>query len=158
MGVELSRTRKKLVATASRRAGVYNRTGEPSVALQVSRAWLFCEKEEQGSGRMTYFLSQTKNKSEQSALCSDVVETKRIELSTLRMRTVRSPSWATPPTDKYYIIFFCVCLYQIWTFPEKFLCSQKNRCGYRGFRLSETTKVSSIQASVGLSDFAQNHF
>ena len=41
---------------------------------------------------MTYFLSQTKNKSEQSALCSDVVETKRIELSTLRMRTVRSPS------------------------------------------------------------------
>ena len=29
---------------------------------------------------------------EQSGLCSDVVETKRIELSTLRMRTVRSPS------------------------------------------------------------------
>ena len=63
-GVELSWTRKKLVATASRREGVYNRTGEPSVT--------FGEKEEQGSGRMTYFLSQTKNKSEQSELCSDV--------------------------------------------------------------------------------------
>ena len=58
------RTRKKLVATASRREGVYNRTGEPSVT--------FCEKEEQVSGRMAYFLSQTKNKSEQSELCSDV--------------------------------------------------------------------------------------
>ena len=58
------RTRKKLVATASRREGVYNRAGEPSVT--------FCEKEEQGSGRMAYFLSQTKNKPEQSELCSDV--------------------------------------------------------------------------------------
>ena len=32
-GVELLRTRKKLAATASRREGVYNRTGEPSVAF-----------------------------------------------------------------------------------------------------------------------------
>ena len=56
--------RKKLVATANRREGVLSRTGEPSVT--------FCEKEEQGSGRMAYFLSQTKNKPEQSELCSDV--------------------------------------------------------------------------------------
>ena len=41
---------------------------------------------------MAYFLPQIKNKSEQSELCSDVVDPKRIELSTLRMRTVRSPS------------------------------------------------------------------
>lgn len=73
VGFELSRTRKKLVATASRREGVYNRTGEPSVT--------FCEKEEQGSGRMVYFLSQTKNKSEQSELCSDVACPERFELS-----------------------------------------------------------------------------
>ena len=57
-------TRKKLAATTNRREGVYNRTGKPSVT--------FCEKEEQGSGRMAYFLSQTKNKPEQSELCSDV--------------------------------------------------------------------------------------
>ena len=68
------RTRKKLVATANRRdrrEGVYNRTGEPSVT--------FCEKEEQGSGRMAYFLSQTKNKPEQSELCSDVARPEGFE-------------------------------------------------------------------------------
>ena len=82
VGVELSRTRKKLVATASRREGVYKRTGEPSVT--------FCEKEEQGSGRMAYFLSQTKNKPEQSELCSDVVEPRGVEPLTSAMRTQRS--------------------------------------------------------------------
>ncbi len=71
VGVELSRTRKKLVATANRREGVYNRTGEPSVT--------FCEKEEQGSGRMAYFLSQTKNKPEQSELCSGLVRPEGLE-------------------------------------------------------------------------------
>ena len=71
MGVELSRTRKKLVATASRREDVLGRTGESSM--------IFCEKEEQGSGRMAYFLSQTKNKPEQSELCSDVVEAGGVE-------------------------------------------------------------------------------
>ena len=73
MGVELSRTRKKLVATANRHEGVLSRTGEPSVT--------FCEKEEQGSGRMAYFLSQTKNKPEQSELCSDVAEKEGFEPS-----------------------------------------------------------------------------
>ena len=36
VGVKLSRTRKKLVATANRREGVLGRTGEPSVT--------FCER------------------------------------------------------------------------------------------------------------------
>ena len=39
--------RKKLVATESRREGACNRTDEPSVT--------FCEKEKQGSGRITFF-------------------------------------------------------------------------------------------------------
>ena len=39
--------RKKLLATVSRREGVHNRAGEPSVT--------FCEKEEQGSGRRLSF-------------------------------------------------------------------------------------------------------
>ena len=82
------RTRKKLVATASRREGVYNRTGEPSVT--------FCEKEEQVSGRMAYFLSQTKNKSEQSELCSDVVEAGRIELPSEKQFLPLSPGAARP--------------------------------------------------------------
>ena len=73
VGVELSRTRKKLVATANRCEGVYNRSGEPGVT--------FGEKEEQGSGRMAYFLPQTKNKSEQSELCSDVAEKEGFEPS-----------------------------------------------------------------------------
>lgn len=84
MGVELSRTRKKLVATANRREGVLSRTGEPSVT--------FCEKEEQGSGRMAYFLSQTKNKPEQSELCSDVVEAGRVELPSEHLSSWLSPS------------------------------------------------------------------
>ena len=54
--------RKKVVATESRREGVYNRTGEPSVP--------FCEKEEQGSVQTIFYI---KRKSEQSELCSDVV-------------------------------------------------------------------------------------
>ena len=59
------RTRKKLVATASRREGVYNRTGEPSVT--------FCER---GGARKRAdglsFCRRQKNKPEQSGLCSDV--------------------------------------------------------------------------------------
>ncbi|HJB26368.1 MAG TPA: hypothetical protein H9662_07140 [Firmicutes bacterium] len=38
--------RKKLVATASRREGACNRTGEPSVT--------FCGEEEQWSGRLIF--------------------------------------------------------------------------------------------------------
>ena len=93
------RTRKKLVATASRCESVYNRTGEPSVT--------FCEKEEQGSGRMTYFLSQTNNKSEQSELCSDVVEARGVEPLSENHLSRLSPSAADPldsphraPTDR----------------------------------------------------------
>ena len=65
-----SQTRKKLVATASPWWGRLQ---------QVSRAWLFAKEEEQGSGKMAYFLSQTKNKPEQSKLCSDVVKTSGLE-------------------------------------------------------------------------------
>ena len=58
-------TRKKLVATANRRDGVYNRTGKPSVT--------FCER---GGARKRAdglsFCRRQKNKSEQSGLCSDV--------------------------------------------------------------------------------------
>ena len=43
-----SRTRKKLVATANRCEGVYNRAGEPSVT--------FCEKEEQRRERALIFI------------------------------------------------------------------------------------------------------
>ena len=67
--------RKKLIATANRCEGVYNRTGEPSVT--------FCEKEEQGSGRTAYFCK--KNKPEQSGLCSDVVGHQGLEPRTDRL-------------------------------------------------------------------------
>ena len=46
-------TRKKLVATASRREGVYNRTGGPSVT--------FCEKEEQWSGWLIFYEIKSRN-------------------------------------------------------------------------------------------------
>ena len=59
--VELSQARKKLVATEPRREGVYKWTGNPRVIFAKRR-----------SGRMAYFMSQTKNKSEQSKLCSAV--------------------------------------------------------------------------------------
>ena len=65
MGVKTLVIRKKLVATVSRREGVYNRTGEPSVT--------FCEKEEQVSGRMAYFLSQLLSKSNPLSLGLDSV-------------------------------------------------------------------------------------
>ena len=39
---------------------------------RCSKSVTFCEKGEQGSGRMDHFRSQTKNKPEQSELCSDV--------------------------------------------------------------------------------------
>ncbi len=39
---------------------------------------------------MAYFLSQTKNKPEQSELCSDVVEPRGVEPLTSAMRTQRS--------------------------------------------------------------------
>ncbi len=82
------RTHKKLVATANRREGVYNRTGEPSVT--------FCEKEEQGSRRMAYFLSQTKNKPEQSELCSDMVEARGVEPLSESTSAAFSPSAVVP--------------------------------------------------------------
>ena len=97
MGVELSRTRKKLVATANRREGVLSRTGEPSVT--------FCEKEEQGSGRMAYFLSQTKNKPEQSELCSDVSKDYKKDIFSIladgvepshETRHLQRTRWTTP--------------------------------------------------------------
>ena len=53
-----AQTRKKLVATASRREGAYNRAGEPSVT--------FCGEEEQWSGRLIFTLW----KSEQAELVS----------------------------------------------------------------------------------------
>ena len=56
-------TRKKLVATASRRESVYNRAGEPSMA--------FCERggaRKQADGLS--FCHRQKNKPEQSGLCS----------------------------------------------------------------------------------------
>ena len=58
-----SRTRKKLVATANRCEGVYNRAGEPSVT--------FCEKEEQRRERALIFI---KNQSKRYKACSDVAE------------------------------------------------------------------------------------
>ena len=62
-----SRTCKKLVATANRCKGVYNRAGEPSVT--------FCEKEEQRRERALIFI---KNRSKRYKACSDVAETERI--------------------------------------------------------------------------------
>ena len=93
MGVELSRTRKKLVATANRREGVLSRTGEPSVT--------FCEKEEQGSGRMAYFLSQTKNKPEQSELCSDMAKPHEKDISGFS-------GWELNSCKGYYSFLFSV--------------------------------------------------
>ncbi len=55
------KTHKKVVATASRREGVYNRTGKPSVT--------FCERGE-ARKRADDFLHK---KSKQSELCFDVV-------------------------------------------------------------------------------------
>ena len=69
VGVKRSRTRKKLAA--SHRECSYNRTGEPSET--------FCEKEALGSGRMAPFLLQTKNKPEQSELCSGLVRETGLE-------------------------------------------------------------------------------
>ena len=67
-------TRKKLVATASRREGACNRTGEPSVT--------FCER---GGARERaddlFFCHRQKNKSEQSELCSDMAEKEGFEPS-----------------------------------------------------------------------------
>ena len=54
-------SRKKLVATANRREGVYNRAGEPSVT--------FCGKEEQRRERALIFV---KNRSKRYKACSDV--------------------------------------------------------------------------------------
>ena len=59
------RTREKLVAAVSRYGAFRAETGEPSVT--------FCERGG-ASGRMAYFLPQTKNKPEQSLLCSGVAE------------------------------------------------------------------------------------
>ena len=69
----VSLLRKKLVATASRREGACNRTGEPSVT--------FCERggaRERADG--LFFCQRQKNKPEQSVLCSDVARRRRFEL------------------------------------------------------------------------------
>lgn len=58
------KARKKLVATEPRREGVYNWAGKPRV--------IFAKRRSGGAGGWAYFMSQTKNKSEQSKLCSDV--------------------------------------------------------------------------------------
>ena len=57
------RNTQKLAVTASRRKDVYNRTGEPSVT--------FCERGN-AEKRADVFLAR---KTEQSELCSDMVET-----------------------------------------------------------------------------------
>ena len=59
--------------TASRRKDVYNRTGEPSVT--------FCERGN-AEKRADVFLAR---KTEQSELCSDMVETEGLEPATSRM-------------------------------------------------------------------------
>lgn len=88
-------TRKKLVATANRREGVYNRTGEPSVT--------FCER---GGARKRsdglFFCRRQKNKPEQSGLCSGVskphekdlfgISTAGVELFQTRKKLVASRS------------------------------------------------------------------
>ncbi len=63
-GFELSETRKRLLATASRREGVYNRTGEPSET--------FCGKEEQRNERETTFDAVQKSRRKRYAACDDV--------------------------------------------------------------------------------------
>ena len=99
VGVELSRTRKKLVATANRREGVYNRTGEPSVtfcekgqhfrpppAADKGRKWLAqrsaihgvrkvtgeSRKPQEGRQRRECALAFIKNRSKRYIACSDV--------------------------------------------------------------------------------------
>ncbi len=58
-----SRTRKKLVATANRREGVYNRTGKPSVT--------FCGKATQRNERTGNFSIKSRRKRYEA--CGDVV-------------------------------------------------------------------------------------
>ena len=71
-------TRKKLVATASRREGACNRTG--------GRSETFCER---GGARKRadglFFCQRQKNKPEQSELCSDVVGIAGFEPATSSM-------------------------------------------------------------------------
>ena len=72
-----------MVATASRREGVYNRTGEPSVP--------FCGKggaRERADG--VFFASGIKKTSEQSGLCSDVVPAAGVEPARCRHRGILS--------------------------------------------------------------------
>ena len=71
VGVERSRTRKKPVATASRREGVYNRTGEPSVT--------FTKRRNKGAGGWLIFCRRQKNKPEQNSICSDVARLEGFE-------------------------------------------------------------------------------
>ena len=59
---------KKLVATASRREGVYKRTGKPSVT--------FCERGEARKRADDFFAQKT---SKQSELCFDVVRITGLE-------------------------------------------------------------------------------
>ena len=62
---------QKLVATVSRREGVYNRTGEPSV--------IFAEKEEQRNE-----CEAIKNRRKRYVACDDVVDVNGLEPLTLR--------------------------------------------------------------------------
>ncbi len=51
-----------------------------------------------------------------------MVETKRIELSTSRMRTERSPSWATSPQNNLEYLYSLLLFYKIYkTLAEVFL-------------------------------------
>ena len=64
------RTRKRLAATANRRAGACNRAGEPSVT--------FCAKEEQ---RRKCALIFVKNRSKRYKACSDVSKSHENDIS-----------------------------------------------------------------------------